>query len=143
MERRSGKDRRKHIDPRYQSAAYPEFVDRRSGVDGRKRSYHDLPGHPTRKLIIVMGVVVTLFIISLFFLTSLLLTEKCGSQNMFRLRQSSMLSTIFHLCQQAVVKVSPCLFITPSTRWSTFPVGWMGGHGRRGQVSTITNFVKG
>jgi hypothetical protein len=76
MERRSGKDRRKHIDPRYQSAAYPEFVDRRSGVDGRKRSYHDLPGHPTRKLIIVMGVVVTLFIISLFFLTSLLLTEK-------------------------------------------------------------------
>jgi len=77
MERRSSKDRRKHIDPRYQSAAYPGFVDRRSGGDRRKRSYLDLPGHPTRKWIIVMGVVVTLFVISLFFLTSLLLTEKC------------------------------------------------------------------
>jgi hypothetical protein len=77
MERRSDKDRRKHIDPCYQSAAYPEFVDRRSGRDRRKRSYQDLPGHPTQKWIIVMGVVVTLSIISLFFLTSLLLTEKC------------------------------------------------------------------
>ncbi len=77
MERRSGEDRRQHIDPCYKSAAYPEFADRRSGGDRRKRNYQDLPEHPTRKWIIVMGVVVTLFIISLFFLTSLLLTEKC------------------------------------------------------------------
>jgi hypothetical protein len=75
MERRSGKDRRKHIDPRYQSAAYPEFIDRRIGRDRRRGSYQDLPGHPTRKRIILIGAVVALFLVYLFLLASFLLTK--------------------------------------------------------------------
>ncbi len=75
MERRSGKDRRKHIDPRYQSAAYPEFIDRRIGRDRRRGSYQDLPGHPTRKRIILIGAVVALFLVYLFLLASFLLTR--------------------------------------------------------------------
>ncbi len=58
MERRSGKDRRKYIDPRYRNAAYPDFFDRRKGGDRRKVSYQDFFGHPTRKVIILIGAVV-------------------------------------------------------------------------------------
>jgi hypothetical protein len=42
MEKRSGKERRKHIDPRYRNAAYPEFVDRRE-VDRGKPPYEHIP----------------------------------------------------------------------------------------------------
>ena len=41
MEKRSGRERRKHIDPRYRNAAYPEFVNRRD-VDRRKPPYEDI-----------------------------------------------------------------------------------------------------
>jgi len=77
MERRSGKDRRKYIDPRYQNAAYPGFVERRKGGDKRKVSYQGLPGHPTRKLIMLIGVVVTVFLIYVFVIASFVLTKKC------------------------------------------------------------------
>jgi hypothetical protein len=77
MERRSGKDRRKYIDPRYQNAAYPDFFDRRKGGDRRKVSYQDLPGHPTRRLIMLIGVVVTVFLIYVFLIANYVLPKKC------------------------------------------------------------------
>ncbi|UCD86739.1 MAG: hypothetical protein JSV01_02885 [Desulfobacterales bacterium] len=77
MERRGGKDRRKYIDPRYQNAAYRGFVERRKGGDRRKIRYQDLPGHPTRKLIMLLGVVVTVFLIYIFVIASFVLTKKC------------------------------------------------------------------
>lgn len=76
MERRSGKDRRKYIDPRYQNAAYPEFVDARKGSDRRKPGYQDFPEHPTRKLIMFIGVVVTVLLVYLFLVASFVLTKK-------------------------------------------------------------------
>ncbi len=76
MERRNGKEQRQHIDPRYRNAAYPEFVDRRIGRDKRRGGYQHLPGHPTRKRIILIGVVVALFLIYLFLLASFVLTKK-------------------------------------------------------------------
>ena len=80
MERRSGKDRRKYIDPRYQNAAYPEFVDTRKGGDRRKVSYQDLPGHPTRKFIILIGVVVAVLLVYLFLVASFVLTKKSAHE---------------------------------------------------------------
>jgi hypothetical protein len=76
MERRSGKDRRKYRDPRYESANFPEFVDRRKG-ERRELDYENLPGHPSRKWIILIGAVVVALLIYLFFLTSLNLTKNC------------------------------------------------------------------
>ena len=75
MERRSNKDRRKHVDPRYKDPACPEFVDRRSGRDRRVGDYQHLPGHPNRKWIILIGIVVALCLVYFCLFTSFLLTK--------------------------------------------------------------------
>ncbi|MBW1740742.1 MAG: hypothetical protein JRJ42_06335 [Deltaproteobacteria bacterium] len=78
-ERRSGKERRKYIDPRYRSTAYPEFVDRRKG-DRRKPAYEDIPPlikeHPVRKRIILIGVVAAVFLLYIFLFTNLIVSHK-------------------------------------------------------------------
>jgi hypothetical protein len=80
MEKRSGRERRKHIDPRYRNAAYPEFVDRRE-VDRRKPPYEDIPPlikeHPVRKWKVLIGVLIAVFLICIFFFTNLILCRKC------------------------------------------------------------------
>ena len=76
MERRSGKDRRQYVDPRYQSAAHPEFVDRRKGGDRRKLDYQHMPGHPVRKWIMLIGMLVVVFLVALFFVLSVALSHK-------------------------------------------------------------------
>ena len=76
MERRSGKDRRKYTDPRYESADFPEFVDRRRG-ERRELDYENLPGHPSRKWIIVVGAMVVALLIYLFILSNVNLTKNC------------------------------------------------------------------
>ncbi len=79
-ERRNGKDRRKHIDPRYRNPAYPEFVDRRKG-ERRKPTYEDssplVKEHPRRKWVILIGVIVTVFLAYVFFFTNLIVSRKC------------------------------------------------------------------
>jgi hypothetical protein len=80
MERRSGKDRRKYIDPRYQNAAYPEFVDARKGGDRRNPGYQDLPGHPTRKCIILIGAVVAVLLVYLFLIANFVLSKKSAHE---------------------------------------------------------------
>jgi hypothetical protein len=75
MERRRGKEQRQHIDPRYQDAAHREFVNRRKKGDRRKLSYQDLPEHPTYKRIILIGAVIGISLICLFFITNLILTK--------------------------------------------------------------------
>jgi len=79
-ERRNGKDRRKHIDPRYRNPAYPEFVDRRRG-DRRKPIYEDssplAKEHPTRKWIVLIGVIIAVFLAYAFFFTNLIVYRKC------------------------------------------------------------------
>jgi len=80
MERRSGKERRKHIDPRYRNPAYPEFVDRRID-DRRKPPYEDIAPlikeHPVRKWKVLIGVLIALFLICVFFFTNLILSRTC------------------------------------------------------------------
>ncbi|MBW1743006.1 MAG: hypothetical protein JRJ47_06200 [Deltaproteobacteria bacterium] len=73
MERRSGEDRRQFVDPRYQSAAHAEFVDRRKGG---KLDYRHMPGHPVRKWIMLMGMLVVVFLVALFFILSVALSHK-------------------------------------------------------------------
>ena len=80
MERRSGKDRRKYIDPCYKNAAYPEFVDRRKSGDRRKVSYQDYFGHPTRKVIILIGAVVAVLLVYLFLVANFVLTKKSAHE---------------------------------------------------------------
>jgi hypothetical protein len=80
MERRSGKDRRKFIDPRYENAAYPEFVDRRKRGDRRKVSYQDFFGHRTRKVIILIGAVVAVLLVYLFLVANFVLTKKSAHE---------------------------------------------------------------
>jgi hypothetical protein len=78
-ERRRGKDRRKHIDPRYRNPAYPEFVDRRKG-ERRKPVYDDVhpfvKEHPIRKWIIVVGIMVAAFLTYVFLFTNLFVSQK-------------------------------------------------------------------
>jgi hypothetical protein len=76
MERRSGKDRRQYVDPRYGSSAYPQFVDRRKGKDRRKLDYRHMPGHPVRKWIVLIGILVVVYMVALFFLLSVALSPK-------------------------------------------------------------------
>ena len=76
MERRSGKDRRQFVDPRYQSAAHPEFLDRRKGGDRRKLDYQHMPGHPVRKRIMLLGTLAIVFLVALFFVLSVALSHK-------------------------------------------------------------------
>jgi hypothetical protein len=76
MERRSGKNRRQYVDPRYGSTAYPEFVDRRKGGDRRKLDYRHVPGHPVRKSIMLMGLVGVVLLIALLFFLSAAVSHK-------------------------------------------------------------------
>ena len=80
MEKRSGRERRKHIDPRYRNAAYPEFVNRRD-VDRRKPPYEDIAPlikeHPVRKWKVLIGVLIALFLIGGFFFTNLVRCRTC------------------------------------------------------------------
>lgn len=79
MERRNAKERRKHIDPRYRSAAYPEFVDGRK-VDRRKLPYEDISPfikeHPVWKWRVLIGVLIAVFLICIFFFANLILCRK-------------------------------------------------------------------
>ena len=72
-ERRSGKDRRKYVDPRYRNSLYPAFVDRRKG-ERRKPHYEQvdllIQEHPLRKWIVVIGLLAALFLTYLFFFTN-------------------------------------------------------------------------
>jgi hypothetical protein len=78
-ERRSGKDRRKHVDPRYRNAFYPAFLDRRKG-ERRKPDYGQIDPliqeHPLRKWIVVIGVVAAVFMTYLFLFTNLIVGRK-------------------------------------------------------------------
>jgi len=73
-DRRRGKDRRKTIDPRYRNPAYPEFVDRRRG-DRRRPAEEGMDcvvtEHPDSQLVTTIGVLAGLFLLSLFFLTTI------------------------------------------------------------------------
>jgi hypothetical protein len=79
-DRRSGKDRRIRIDPRYRSAAYPEFVDRRK-ADRRILLYGGASSltreHPIPKWVFLIGAVVSIFLIYVFFFTCLIVRNKC------------------------------------------------------------------
>jgi hypothetical protein len=79
MERRGGRERRKYIDPRYRSAAYPEFVDKRD-ADRRRPPYEDVPPlikeHPIRRWKVLIGVLIAVFLICIFFFTNLILSRK-------------------------------------------------------------------
>jgi len=76
---RRGKDRRKHIDPRYRNPAYPEFVDRRQG-ERRKPVYEDprhlIREHPAGKWITRIGLVVALLLVYLLLFTNLIVSKK-------------------------------------------------------------------
>ena len=80
-ERRQCKDRRKHVDPRYRSADYSEFVDKRKDVERRAPAYEDVPHlikeHPRRKWVILIGLVIASFLIYSFCFTNLILEKKC------------------------------------------------------------------
>jgi hypothetical protein len=73
-ERRSGKDRRRHIDPRYRNRWYPAFVDRRGG-DRRKPDYEQvdpfIQEHPLHKWIVIVGVLVAIFLTYVFLFANL------------------------------------------------------------------------
>jgi hypothetical protein len=87
MERRRGKERRKHIDPRYRNVAYSEFVDSRE-VDRRKPPYEDshpfVREHPIRKWVVLISVVIAIFLVYIFFFTCLIVSSKCPGK---RVRQ--------------------------------------------------------
>jgi hypothetical protein len=76
MERRSGKDRRQFTDPRFANQAYPEFVDRRKGGDRRRLDYQHIPGHPVRKWVVLIGGLVVVLLVALFFALSMSLRYK-------------------------------------------------------------------
>lgn len=80
-DRRSGKDRRRYVDPRYRNAAYVEFVDRRKG-ERRKLVYEPdcclIKEHPERKWITRLGIVVGLFLLYLLFLSNLIVSKSVG-----------------------------------------------------------------
>ncbi|MBN1842656.1 MAG: hypothetical protein JW883_10300 [Deltaproteobacteria bacterium] len=82
-QRRSGKDRRKHIDPRYRNPAYPEFCDRRRG-ERRKPVYEDhrplIKEHPDRKWITLVGIVAAVFLMSVSILTNAGVSTKLASK---------------------------------------------------------------
>jgi len=73
-DRRNGNDRRKTIDPRYRNPAYPQFVDRRKC--NRRRPAYDcvacvVSEHPNARLVTTIGVLAGVFLLSVFFLTTL------------------------------------------------------------------------
>jgi hypothetical protein len=79
-ERRNGKDRRTHVDPRYRNADYPHLVDRRE-ADRRDPEYGPVHGHPTRKWIMLIGAVVAVFFIYIFFFTCLIVSNQCPNKS--------------------------------------------------------------
>jgi hypothetical protein len=79
-DRRSGKDRRTHVDPRYRSSAYPDLVDRREGVR-RHPEYGPVHGHPTQKWIILIGAVIASFLIYIFFFTCFIVSNRCPDKS--------------------------------------------------------------
>ena len=78
-ERRSGKDRRKYVDPRYRNCLYPAFLDRRKGKR-RKPVYEQVhplvQEHPLRKWIVVIGLLAAVFLTYLFFFTNFTVGRK-------------------------------------------------------------------
>lgn len=78
-DRRSGKDRRQCLDPRYRNCLYPAFLDRRKG-ERRKPVYDQLDPliqeHPLQKWIVVIGVVVAIFLTYLFLFTNFTVGRK-------------------------------------------------------------------
>jgi hypothetical protein len=82
-DRRSRKDRRTHLDPRYRNAVYPQFVDRRK-IDRRETPYEDSPRlireHPFRKWVVLIGVVIAAFLTYVFFFTCLIVSNKCPGE---------------------------------------------------------------
>ncbi len=78
-ERRSGKDRRKHVDPRYRNPSFLQFVDRRMG-DRRKPVYEEVhpfvKEHPLERWIIIIGILVVAFLMYVFFFTNLIATKR-------------------------------------------------------------------
>lgn len=82
-ERRTGKHRRQHIDPRYRNPAYPEFVDRRK-TQRRKPTYEEgdrfLKEHPIRKWIVVIAILVAAFLTYVFFFTNFIVSKKCTEE---------------------------------------------------------------
>lgn len=73
-QRRSGKDRRRYIDPRYRNPEYPQFFDRRQG-ERRKPEYECrqplIKEHPDRKWLTVIGLAMAVFLIYASLLTNL------------------------------------------------------------------------
>jgi len=78
-DRRSGKDRRKYIDPRYRNSAYLEFVERRN-TERRQPVYEKMhpfvKEHPLRKWNIIISVLVCAFLVYMFFFSNFLAREK-------------------------------------------------------------------
>jgi len=79
-DRRNGKDRRTHVDPRYRNADYPDLVDRRE-EERRDPEYGHIHGHPTRKWIMVIGAVVAVFLVYIFFFTCLIVSNQCPDKS--------------------------------------------------------------
>ena len=79
MERRSGKERRKHIDPRYRSVSHAGFVDRRK-FDRRKVAYQDMGAliseYPPVRWKVFIGILVAVFLICMCYLTHQMLSKK-------------------------------------------------------------------
>ncbi|MDY6838238.1 MAG: hypothetical protein SWH78_09715 [Thermodesulfobacteriota bacterium] len=77
--RRSGKDRRRHIDPRYRNAAYLGFIDRRKG-QRRQPVYEDtyplIREHPVRRWTTRIGAVVALLFVYLLLFTNVIVCKR-------------------------------------------------------------------
>lgn len=78
-QRRSGKDRRRAIDPRYRNPAYPQFCDRRKGERRRPR-YEDceslIKEHPNRVWITIIGLATAAFLAYACVLTNVCVSSK-------------------------------------------------------------------
>ena len=78
-ERRRGKDRRKHLDPRYRNPDYPEFFDKRKG-NRRKPEYETRPSfiteHPNRRWVTVIGIMTVSFLLYASVLTTISVDKK-------------------------------------------------------------------
>ncbi|MBW2108245.1 MAG: hypothetical protein JRI36_06235 [Deltaproteobacteria bacterium] len=78
-QRRSGKDRRKAIDPRYRNPAYPEFRDRRKG-ERRRPEYEDcqplIKEHPNRMWVTMVGLAMAVFLAYAFVLSNVCVSSR-------------------------------------------------------------------
>ncbi len=80
-DRRSGRDRRKYLDPRYRNPAYPAFVDRRKGERREPVYDHVSPfvrEHPLKKWVVIVSILVAAFLTCLFFFVSFGARERGG-----------------------------------------------------------------